>query len=178
MLYDESIKVINSAVDDTAMATAVALEATTGAKLTKTMENPGVARAFGFRPTVAFDYDTQTTEGILTLYKYPAGDSASKVALGTIALEDAAEAKKYYFVNIPAQGRGPEVVTGTRYPARDPIAYFEAGDQLVVEITTQAAGGGYIAGDFQPVVWYNNRGESVDEQAQLVDRTPAITPSY
>jgi hypothetical protein len=178
MLYDESIQVLNPAIGDASLATAIALEAAAAAIFTKTMEVPGVVRAFGFRPSVAFDYDTLTAEGVLTLYKYPAGVSGSKVALATIALEDAAEAGKFYFVNIQAQAVRPYVESGTRYPAADPSAYYNAGDQLVVEITTQAAGGGYIAGDFQPIVLYNNRGEAVGNQSMLVDRTPAITPSY
>lgn len=164
MLYGEGIKEINAAIGDASLATAIALEAATGEKLAKTMHTPGFVRAFGFRPTVAFDYDTLVAKGVLTLYKYPAGVSDNKVALGTINLENGDEAGKIYFTRV---SNTPALTV----PPSQPPANYEAGDVLAVWITTQAAGG-TETGDFQPIIWVSDRGENTPNQAQLVDRTP------
>ena len=167
MLYGEEIFVSDRAKDAATATTAIALEASTGAIYTRTMNIPGVVRRFGFSPTVLFNYATQTRKGVLTLYKDPAADSSKKVALGTINLEDADAVGMVYFSDI--QNKVVDQV-----PVQPGNAQYNAGDQLVVEITTQAAGGGGIAGDFQPLMWWNNRGENTGNQGQLVDRTPAI----
>jgi hypothetical protein len=167
MLYGEELHVVTRANSDAERATAIALEASTGAILTKTMEVPGVAMAFGFIPTVLFDYATQTVKGVLKLYKYPGGVEGSKVLLGTINLEDGDLAGTFYKCKI-----------STKVPYTSPIAApaakYEIGDQLVIVIATQAAGGGYIAGDFQPVLLFSNRGEADANQDFVVDRTPAV----
>jgi hypothetical protein len=170
MLYGEELHVIDGAIGDASLATAIALEAAAGAKLTKTMLNPGVAVAFGFRPTVAFDYDTQTEKGVLKLYKYPGGDSGNKVELASINLEDGDLAGTIYKTRVSSR----PVYGGVAQA--DPKAFYEPGDQLAVEVTTQAAGGGYIAGDFQPFIVFANRG-GIGANYE-VDRTPAETPSY
>lgn len=171
MLYGEELHVIDGAIGDAALAAAVALEAAaTTAVLTKTMVTPGVAMAFGFRPTVLFNYDTLVTKGVLTLYKYPLANSSNKVALATINLEDGDLAGVVYKVNVSSK---PTYAN----PQLDPAAFFQAGDQLVVVITTAATGGGYIAGDFQPIIWFANRGENDANQTFLVDRTPAVVGS-
>lgn len=163
MLYGEEIHLIDSAMDDSARNTANALEAATGAiRPLQTMLEPGSVLYFGYVPTVAFDYDTQTAEGVLTLYKYPAGVAGSKIALATIPLVDDAVASTVYQVlvnDVP-----PNVVPTVR-------AYsdFEAGDTLAVWITTQAAGGGAIAGDFHAFIKIQRRGENYDNQDNLVD---------
>jgi len=69
--YDKFIGDLSN--DDSALATAIILEAAVGAKLTKTVVDPLSVTRFGFRPTVAFNYDTLTTKGVLGLYKYLQG---------------------------------------------------------------------------------------------------------
>lgn len=165
MLYGEGIKEIDAAIGDASLATAIALEAAAGEKLAKTMHTPGFVRAFGFRPTVTFNYDTLTAKGVLTLYKYPGGDDSAKVALGTINLENGDVAKKIYFARVD---NAPALTV----PPSQPPANYEAGDVLAVWVSTQAAGGGGIAGDFQPLIWVSDRGENIPNQGQLVDRTP------
>lgn len=152
--------VYDAAVGDASLATAIALEATTGAKLTKTMNEPFVVTRFGFRPTVAFAYDTQTTEGVLTLYRYPVAGGAGKVALATIPLQDAAVVNGVYYVNV----QNP--IVAARKMGR---AEINAGEQVVIEVSTQAAGGGYIAGDFQPFFCGHHKAEVADNQSLMTD---------
>jgi len=164
MLYGEGIKEIDAAIGDASLATHIALEAAAGEILAKTMNTPGFARAFGFRPTLAFNYDTMVTQGVLTLYKYPAGVANNKVALGIIALVQGDVAGKIYFTrvsNIPA----------LTVPPSQPPANYEAGDALAVWISTQGVGG-TETGEFQPIIWVSDRGENIPNQGQLVNRTP------
>lgn len=164
MLYGEGIKEIDAAIGDASLATAIELEAAAGEKLAKTMHTPGFVRAFGFRPTVTFDYDTLVTKGVLTLYKYPAGVAGDKVALGTINLEHGDVAGKIYFIKV-------DNTPALTVPPSQPPANYEAGDTLAVWISTQAVGGTEL-GDFQPIIWVSDRGENIPNQEQLVDRTP------
>ncbi len=165
MLYGDEVRVVNSTIGDAALATAVNLTAALGAILTKTMEVPGTVKAFGFRPTIALNYNVMTAQGVLGLYIYPAGVSANKVLLGTINLMDGDVVGKIYFMKPLNQ---PADVS----PAPAPPCNYNAGDQLVVEVKTAATGGGGIAGAYQPVIWANDRGENIVNQAQLVNRTP------
>jgi len=166
MLYGEGIKEIDSAIADAALATAIVLEAAaTTVVLLKTMNTPGFVRAFGFRPTVTFNYDTLVTKGVLTLYRYPAGVAGSKVALGTINKENGDVALKEYFVKV---SNTPALTV----PPLQPPANYEAGDVLAIWITTAATGGASIAGDYQPIIWVSDRGENIPNQGQLVNRTP------
>ena len=156
--YDKYV--IDSAVVDAAQAAAIALEAAAAAILTHTVYEPITVTRFGFRPTVAFDYDTQTAEGVLTLYRYPVAGGAGKVALATIPLADLALVNDVYYVDVvnppvAARGKGR--------------ADIDAGEQVVVEITTQGAGGGAIAGDFQPFYCFNPRAEVEDNQSDMHD---------
>jgi hypothetical protein len=166
MLYGEEIRVVDSANADASLGAAVALETAAGAIASslKTMDIPGFVRVIAYRPTVPFNYDTQTAEGVLTLYRYPKGVAANKVALGTIKLKDGAEAGKIHFAKI--DNTPPLTV-----PPSQPPANYQAGDVLAVWITTQAAGGGGIAGDFQPLFYVSNRGENIPNQSMLVDLT-------
>lgn len=240
MMYGEELHVINNAIGDAQLATAVVLEAT-GVILEKHMELPGVALYFGFRPTVTFDYDTQTDEGILTLYRYTktiqtavlgnaagtgyavgdllavtqagasggilrvktlsapgivatveivnaginyraasnlatvamngAGDDAftvtisDKKAIASIKLIDGAIAGKQYMVKVSQ-------AIGDVSPTPPPPASYKAGEELAIEVTDQAAGGGYIAGDFQPIVIIQNRAENFANQDLWVEGTP------
>jgi len=153
-------EVYDAAIGDAALAAAIELEAATGAKLTKTMNEPFVVTRLGFRPTVAFDYDTQTVEGVLTAYRYPVAGGAGKVALASIPLYDAALVNNVYYVDVA----NPPVAA--RCMGR---AEINAGEQVVLEITTQAAGGGYIAGDFQPFFCGHHKAEVADNQSMMHD---------
>lgn len=94
---------------------------------------------------------------------------AYKVLLGTINLEDAAALNQQYMVkvaNIPAAGVGVEG------HAKRPVGDCKPQDQIAFEIVVQAAGGGYIAGAFQPVLFMQYRGEGFVNQPAWNDRTP------
>ena len=166
-------QVVDLANDDAALATAIILEAATGAKLTKTVVEPITVTRFGFRPTVTFNYDTLTTKGVLTLYKYPAGNSGNKVALATINLEHGDLAGTQYYVNVDNKVvKATSPATGVAPRAG---ADFQAGDQVVIEVTTQAAGGTEV-GDYQPFFCFTPRPEPHTMQDLVVDRTPEKTP--
>jgi hypothetical protein len=168
MLYGEELFIRDAAIEG---GSPINMNATTGAKYTALMLKPGVVRAFGFVVTTGFDYDSQNAKGVLTLYRYPGNNSANKVALQTLTLEDAIAAKKVVITDVP------NVVTN-EVPTNPGKAHFNIGDSIVVEITTQATGGTYIAGAFQPFIHYHNRGDSYNAQPQVVNQTPAITGSY
>ena len=153
-------KVFDSSVGDAALATAIALEAAAGAILTKTMNEPFVVTRFGFRPTVAFNYDTQTAEGVLKIYRYPVAAGTGKVALASIPLKNAAEVNGVYYVDVP----NPPVAA--RKMGR---AEINAGELVVIEIATQAAGGAAIAGDFQPFFCGHPKAEVCANQAKMHD---------
>ena len=166
MLFGEEPHVMDRAYDAATLTTPIALEAAAGAIYTRKMTIPGKAGAFVFKPTVLLNYDTQTAKGVLTLYKYPVAAGTDKVVLGTINLEDGDLAEYEYLSRISDKPADTS-------PAPSPDADYAAGDLLVVEITTQAEGGGGIAGDFQPFIIVQNRGENTPNQSKLVDRTPA-----
>jgi hypothetical protein len=151
-------KVIDACVGDASLAAALALEAAKAAILTKTMNEPFVVTRFGYRPTVAFNYDTQTAEGVLTIYRYPVAGGVGKVALASIPLKDAAEVNGVYYVDVP----NPPVAT--RKMGR---AEINAGEQVVIEITTQGAGGAGIAGDFQPYFCGHPKAEVCANQSEM-----------
>jgi hypothetical protein len=164
--------VVDAAVGDASLATAIALEAATGAKLTKTFHEPVTVTRFGYRPTVEFDYDTQTKEGVLTIYRYPVADGTGKVALATIPLRDGALVDNVYYVDVPnpavadvkdANG----VITAPGHNKAD----IGAGEAVVIEVTTQAAGGGSIAGDFQPYFCFHPRAEVAANQSKMHNLT-------
>jgi hypothetical protein len=154
--------VFDSAVGDPALATAIALEAAPGAILSKTMNEPFVVTRFGYRPTVAFNYDTLVTEGVLTLYRYPVAGGTGKVALATIALKDAAPVDNVYYVDVP------NPIDPTRKMGK---AEINAGEAVVIEITTQAAGGTEV-GDFQPFFCGHPKAEVAANQSKMHNLTP------
>jgi hypothetical protein len=153
--YDK--QVIDAAVVDGALATAIELEAAAAAIFTKTMNEPFVVTRFGYRPTVAFDYDTQTTEGVLTIYRYPVAAGTDKVALASIPLYDAALVDNVYYVDVP----NPPVAA--RKMGR---AEINAGELVVIEITTQAVGGTEL-GDFQPFFCGHPKAEVAANQSLM-----------
>jgi len=168
-------EVVDSANSDQGLASATALETAAGAIAAsiKTAREPMTVERIGFMPTVEFDYDTQTTEGILTLYKYPGGDDSAKVALATIDLEDDAAVGYHYVVDVDNQ----PVAATSPYTGitRKGIADLDVGDKVAIWITTQAAGGGSIAGDFIPYFCWRTRAESEENMDYLVNRTPEKT---
>jgi hypothetical protein len=163
-------KVVDSSNDNHGMATAIALNAATGNILTKSAREPMCVERFGFAPTVAFDYATQTRKGVLTLYKYPGGDTSKKVALATINLEDGDVPGTQYVVDVdnqPVKAAAP--YTGVQSKN---VADIDPGDQVGIEITTQGAGGAGIAGTYQPFFCWHERPETENNMAKLVNRTP------
>lgn len=154
--YDKTV--FDAAVGDASLATAIALEASAAAILTKTMNEPFVVTRFGYRPTVAFNYDTQTTEGVLTLYRYPVAAGTNKVALATIPLKDGAAINDVHYVDVA------NPVVAARGKGR---AEIDAGELVVIEITTQAAGGTEV-GDFQPFFCGHHKAETALNQASSV----------
>jgi hypothetical protein len=169
MLYGEEIHVLDAAAEG---GSPVAMNASVAAVYTRRMKQAGVVRAFGFDVTTGFSYDTQVAEGVLTLYRYPGGDSSNKVALATIKLSDAMAAKEIAIANVPNM-----VENTVPVPQAGPADY-NMGDSLAVEVTTQATGGTYIAGAFQPFIHVHHRGEPYANQAQVTDQTAAITGSW
>lgn len=154
--------VFDAAVGDASLAAAIALEAAAAAILTKTMNEPFVVTRFGYRPTVAFNYDTLVTEGVLTLYRYPVAAGTGKVALATIALKDAALVDNVYYVDVP------NPIDATRKKGK---AEIDAGELVVIEITTQANGGTEV-GDFQPFFCGHPKAETAANQSKMHNLTP------
>ena len=133
-----------------------------------TLNFPAAPLYFGFRPTTAFDYDTQTVEGVLALYLYPGGDASKKVLLAEIPLEDDAALHEQYMVKV---ANIPSIGTDQGH-AKAPVANCLPQDKLAVWIKTHATGGGYIAGAFQPVLFMQYRGVGFAAQPAWNDRTP------
>jgi hypothetical protein len=153
--YDKSV--FDAAAGDDALAAAIALEAGAGAILTKTMNEPFVVTRFGYRPTVAFNYDTLTTQGVLTIYRYPVAAGTNKVALASIPLKDAAVVNGVYYVDVP----NPPVAA-----RRKGRAEIDAGELVVIEISTQAVGGTEV-GDFQPFFCGHPKAEVAANQSLM-----------
>lgn len=218
--------------------TPIVLEASTGAIFQRAMAVPGTVLYWGYRPTVAFNYDTLVTKGILTLYRYtkkiqtavlgnaagagyavgdllsvtqagasgailrvktaPAGVVATveivnkginyraasnlatvalngsgnnaftvtisdKLALDTCALKDGSILGKQYMRRVPN-------VLGDESPSAAPPRAYCAGEELVIEITTQANGGTEV-GDFDPILVWQNRAENFANQDLWVEAT-------
>lgn len=149
--------ILDQANNDAAKATAIALEASAAVKNTWSIIEPMTVTRFGIQVTVAFDYDTQTAEGVLTLKKYIAyGSSVGAVTLGYITLTDALAAGSVVYVDIDNDAGA---------------ANLKAGEQLVAEVTTRGAGGGSIAGDYTIFVVGHPRAEVAANQAYMVDQT-------
>ena len=238
MMYGEELHVINSANADAALEAAKALEvAATTILLAKTMEVPGGALYWGFRPTVTFAYDTLTALGVLGLRRksrviksavvavggtgYAVGDRVSVtyagatggilevtaapagivtavkivapginyalqagaatvaltgagdnaltvditdiVEMGTINLIDGAVAGKMYMKYVS------NAITDDVSPTSKPPASYNAGELVEIYSLTAATGGQGIAGDFQPILIIQNRGENFAAQELWVE---------
>lgn len=246
MMYGEEIHSIHGATFPATAMTAIALEAAAAAILTIPCPIPGSVLYWGYIPTVAFNYDTKVTKGILSLYRYTkqiqtavlgnaagagyavgdllsvtqagasggivrvtgvnagavttvevvkkgihyvAGSNLATVALtgsgnnaftvtisdkkllDQMGLEDPADDAKYGKLGFQYMRRVPNI-PGDVSPTPEPPAAFRAGEQVVVEITTQAAGGTEV-GDFQPIVAIQHRGENFANQDLWVEM-PAV----
>jgi hypothetical protein len=238
MMYGEELHVINAAIGDASLATAIALEeAATTILLAKTMEVPGGAVYWGFRPTVTFAYDTLTALGVLGLRRkskvikaavvavggtgYAVGDKVSVtytgasggilevtaapagvvtavkivapginyalqaaaatvkitgagnddltvditdiVAMGTINLISGAIAGKLYMKRVS------NAITDDVSPTSKTPASWNAGEIVEIYVSTAATGGQGIAGDFQPILIIQNRGENFAAQGLWVE---------
>jgi len=156
---------------DDMTVTPLALNASVGALKTLTLTFPSAPIYFGFRPvTRSFEYDVPTKVGVLSLYKYPGGIVANKVLLASINLEDQAFIGKQFTVKV---SQFPAVGVGLEGHALPPAADCNPEDQLVFYIDTQATGGGYLIGDFQPVLYIQMRPDSYADCPSWQDRTPA-----
>ena len=143
--------------------TAIELEAAAGAVfVSRPLMEPITVTRFGYAVTVAFDYDTQTTEGVLTLYRYPLGNASNKVALGTIVLQDALAAGSVVYADV----LNPPVAADKKGKAD-----FNASDVVAIWITTQSVGGTEL-GDFQPYFCFHHRAEVEANQSLMVNLTP------
>jgi hypothetical protein len=94
---------------------------------------------------------------------------SDKLALDTLALTDPADDATFGIVRKQYMRRVPNALAADVSPTPPPPACFCAGEQLVVEITTAATGGGGIAGDFQTILVTQNRGENFAAQGQWVE---------
>lgn len=121
-------------------ATAEALEVAAGdvANALWAILYPCTVKFFGFEVTVAFDYDTQTAEGIIALDKRvtPASDTG-RVEVARVDLED---------------GLAIGDVRGLLGTDMGTDAFCQPGDELVLEVVTAGTGGGSIAGDWRPII--------------------------
>lgn len=106
---------------------------------------------FGIFVTVAFDYDTQTTEGIVALdRRITYGSDTGRVEIDTINLTDTTALGKVIYVNCDQD--------------------CDVGDQLIFEAKTAAVGGTEV-GDFFGFFDYTFRGSSDANQADLTVTT-------
>lgn len=139
-----------------AYATAIAVEAA-AANITGAVwdvVDPIVVVRGMVQVTVAFNYDTQTAEGIVKFFKRVTyGSDTDRVELCAIRLIHGTAAGKYLYA-----------------PCNKVIAV--TGEQIVAAITTAGTGGGSIAGDFQPMFAYYPAGESTPNNTNLVLAAP------
>ena len=163
MAYGTYDKLVTDPGCVVANPTAIELEAAAGAILvSRPLMEPITVTRFGYAVTVAFDYDTQTTEGVLTLYRYPLGNASNKVALATIPLQDALAAGRVAFCDVD----NPPVAADLKGKAD-----FNAGDIVAIWISTQSVGGTEL-GDFQPYYCWHPRAEVSENQSLMIDLTP------
>jgi hypothetical protein len=98
---------------------------------------------------------------------------SDKVALATLTLENAIAAGRVVVTDVPN-------LVVNEVPTRQGLGHFNMGDVIAIEVSTQATGGTYIAGAFQPFISYHNRGDSYGGQPQVINQTPVpeVTGSY
>lgn len=156
--YDKSV--LMSVNSNAGQETAIALEAGTGVKFTYDIVEPITVTRFALKPTVTFNYATMSAQSVVKLKKYVTyGSSVGEVTLATITLDDPAvsgnnawTAGHVYYVDVENALNA---------------ACVNAGQQLVVEVTTAGTGGGGIAGDWLPYIMYNPRAEVEANQSAM-----------
>jgi len=123
----------------TDFATALDLETAAGdTTYIWTVEYPAIVVDFGIRVTVAFDYDTLTTEGVVALDKrITAGSNTGRVEICRLSL--------------PHGLAIGDIRTAPRARLGATARRVEPGEQLIVERVTTAAGGTEL-GDYYPWV--------------------------
>jgi len=151
-------------------ASAILLDlATLGAIYQKFQLIPRTLKGFGVRVTTAFNYHTPTQLAVITLYRYPGGNAANKVALGSITLTDGIAANEVFYCD--ALNRPADIQPATPGPA---LGYV--GDVFAIELTQAGQGGTYPSGDYQPYMVVTNRGETRSPLVQplLIDQSPVV----
>ena len=126
-------------------------EAAADIGLAYTVVTPITVTRFGVTATVAFDYDTETTEGVVALDRRVLyGSDTGRTEIDTVAMTDGTALGKSIYVNCSED--------------------CDVGDQLVLEIKTAAAGGTEV-GDWIGWFCYTPRGSSDANQADLTVTT-------
>lgn len=150
--------VLNMAVDDAALATAIALNAAAGNKVTWSLNEPICVTRFGIRITTTINYDTPTALAVLKLYKrVTPGSDTNRVELATLTIQNAWAVGHVYYVDVSNLAM---------------VADIKAGEQLVAAVTTQGAGGGSIAGAYQIHAAGHPRAEVAANQSYMHNVTP------
>lgn len=125
---------------DAGLPTALALEAATGDKSIWTAFHPMQVSRVGILITVATDYDTQSAAAVVAFdRRVTYGSDTGRVEMARLTIPDATAAGTVIYVDVP---NGQDNDSGE----------VLAGGQVVSEVVTQGAGGGSIAGDFQPFI--------------------------
>ena len=133
----------------------------------------------GILPPDSAGVNYSGANGLATVALTGSGDNAmtvnivTKLAMSpTLSMTDALPAGKVVKVDVT------NPVTN-EVPVKRGKAIFGMGESLVIEITTQATGGSYPAGAYQPFIHYHNVGTSgMQSQPLVVDQTVALTGSY
>ena len=174
--YDKFV--FDAAVGDASLATGINVNCTVlDLTFIKTMVEPVTVTRFGFRPTTLFNYGTNPTEGVLSIYRFPTYHNGAStlptdaVLLATIGLEDAAVVNGVYYVDVPNPVVEATKVAGVITVRGRNKADINAGEQIAVKVST-APVGGTKAGVFQVFVCYHPRAEVADNMALMFDRTP------
>lgn len=149
---DLGMKIMHGGVANSGYPTAIAVEAGTG-DITGGLwdvHTPMVIRRLGILVTVAFDYNVQVAEGVVTFFRrITYGSNTGRVTLGTVRLIDATAAGRILYRDINE-------------------VFANVGDQIVAAITTAGTGGGAIAGDFLPEFYYDEVPEALGNQTRWV----------
>ena len=127
---------------DAGLATALALEVSTGDKSIWTAFHPMQVARIGILITVATNYDTLTASAVVAFdRRVTYGSDTGRVEMARLTIPDAKVAGTVIYVDIP-NGDGND------------NGEVNAGGQVVSEVVTAGTGGGSIAGDWQPfIVW-------------------------
>lgn len=126
---------------------------------TYSAKEPLRATRFGIQVTTAINYNTPTALAVVSLFKRVTfGSDTGRVLIGRFAIPDAQAVGRTIFIDIGSAD-----------------ATVLAGEQLVVAVTTQGAGGGGIAGAYRPFVCFNQVAEVSGNQTNMVRVTNTAT---